>query len=197
MASDALTAWLGPRRRRIGQLKTVHHAVRVPGPGRKWNTEQLNRALVLAVAAEFQGFARHLHDLAADEFALRAAAGRAALVPVLRGHLTTGRKLDVGNAQPSALGADFGRFGMTLWDELKSHRSRAHRWNHDLVKLNEARNAIAHADEPRLVTLRAEGYPITFHRINRWQATLDALARTMDDVTSRYLAALFATARPW
>ena len=92
--------------------------MRVPGPGRKWNTDQLNRSLVLAVAAEFQGFARDLHDVCVDAFVAEAAPRNAALRTVLRAQLTENRALDKWNATPGNLGADFGRFGIALWPDL-------------------------------------------------------------------------------
>lgn len=197
MPSAALASWQGLRRDRIRQLRSVHDAVRVPGPGRKWNTEQLNRALVLALAAEFQGFARDLHDLAADVFVTEAAHGNPTLARVLQRHLTVNRQLSRGNAQPGALGADFGRLGLELWDDLAANDQRATAWNRDLSRLNDARNAIAHAEEARLAALRAAGYPITLRQFILWRRALDGLASAMDDVTSSHLARLFSVARPW
>jgi hypothetical protein len=197
MASAALASWRGARRARIEQLKSAHDAVRVPGPGRKWNTEQLNRALVLVVMSEFQGFARDLHDLAVDVFVTRAADGNQPLGAVIRGHLTSDRKLSKGNANPGALGSDFGRLGLALWPALAAHHPAAPGWNHALESLNEARNAIAHADEARLLRLRSEGHPITLREIKRWRSTLDALSATLDAVVSRHLADLFAASAPW
>jgi hypothetical protein len=44
---------------------------------------QLNRALVLLLAAEFQGFGRELHDLASPTFSRWAALGNASLGQVI------------------------------------------------------------------------------------------------------------------
>jgi hypothetical protein len=130
------------------------------GPGRRWRTEQLNWALVLRLAAEFQGFARDLHDLAVDEFVAVSARGDPALTGVLRALATRGRALDRGNAHPSALGDDYGRLGLTFWDALRTADHRARSWQDDLSALIRARNAIAHADEGALIKLRDEGYPL-------------------------------------
>ncbi len=74
------------------------------------------------------------------------------------------------------LGADFALLGMTLWAALEAANPRAATWNKALSALNEARNAIAHAEEGRLIALRADGYPMTLGTIRRWERTLDALA---------------------
>jgi hypothetical protein len=93
--------------------------------------------------------------------------------------MTGNRQLDNGNAHPGSLGADFSLLGMALWDALKTAHPRATAWNNDLSALNEARNAIAHAEEGRLVSsprwIRTSqqaveqivGQPISPHRDDR------------------------------
>jgi len=85
-----------------------------PAPGRRWRTAVLNEALVLRLAAEFQGFARDLHDLACDLFALWTAPLNPAVERVVRASLAEGRELDRGNAHPGSIGRDFGRFGFEV-----------------------------------------------------------------------------------
>jgi hypothetical protein len=146
------------------------------GPGRRWRTEQVNWALTLRLAGEFQGFARDLHDLVVDHFVLIVVQANPPLENVLRSRMTGNRQLDKGNAHPGSLGADFALLGMTLWAALEAANPRAATWNKALSALNEARNAIAHAEEGRLIALRADGYPMTLGTIRRWERTLDALA---------------------
>jgi hypothetical protein len=197
MASSALEAWQIQRQRRIDELLAAHAIVGGSGPGRRWDTEQLNWALTLRVAGEFQGFARDLHDLAVDHFVTVVARGDDRLSLVLRLQLTENRTLDRGNATPGAIGADYRRFGLSLWDALRSADYRAHLWNRKLELLNEARNAIAHANDAKLVALRERGYPIKLKTVRRWKDALDGLAATMDDVVSDYLDSLLGGGRPW
>lgn len=196
MPSRALTTWQRTRRGRIEHLKALNDALRLPGPGRRWNTEQLNRSLVIAVTSEFQGFARDLHDVAVEVFVAEAARGNAALAAVIRGHLTD-RQLSRGNAAPAVLDADFRGLGLALWPSLEAIDTSAPDWRYDLDRLNTARNAIAHADEAKLTALRAEGCTTRLLQVNRWLRTLDVLAPAMDEVTSAHLASLFGIARPW
>jgi hypothetical protein len=62
MTSVALQAWRSTRANRLDRLQSAHTAIGGSGPGRRWLTEELNHALILRLAAEFQGFARELHD---------------------------------------------------------------------------------------------------------------------------------------
>lgn len=61
MTSAALAGWQEERAERLAQLVDAHQSVGGSGPGRRVGTEQLNWALILRVASEFQGFARQLH----------------------------------------------------------------------------------------------------------------------------------------
>jgi hypothetical protein len=195
--SVAHQTWCGQRQHRIDQLLQAHKTLGGSGPGRRWRTEQVNWALTLRLAGEFQGFARDLHDLAVDHFVGVVAKANPLLANVLRARVTGNRQLDKGNAHPGSLGADFALLGMTLWAALETANPRALVWNRELTALNEARNAIAHAEEGRLIALRADGYPITLETIRRWKRALDALAGTMDDVVSDYLDILLGAGRPW
>ena len=143
VTSDALGEWRGPRADRLDELVGAHQRISGTRPGRRWETEQLNWALVLRLAGEFQGFARDLHDLAADAVAEKAGGPLRGLV---KSSLVFGRKLDRGNAEPGALGEDFGRFGMDWWPVLQARTPRTKGRQEELVRLNRARNAIALPD---------------------------------------------------
>jgi hypothetical protein len=195
--STAYAAWFGYRQARIDQLRMAHRTVGGSGPGRRWATEQLNWALTLRLAGEFQGFARELHDVAVDHLVLVVAGGNAGLASVLRAGMTAHRQLDKGNANPGTLGDDYRRLGIRLWPDLRAASYRATVWNRNLDLLNEARNAIAHADETTLRDLRTRGYPITLTTVNRWKSSLDGLVRAMDDVVGAYLGRSLGTGSPW
>jgi len=195
--SDAYRVWSTGRQARIDELLAAHAAVEGIGPGRRWRTSQLNWALTLRVAGEFQGFARDLHTLAVDHFVASVAGSNTTLANVLRVRLTGNRQLDRGNAQPGSLGADFGLLGMKLWDLLEAADPWTVQRRVNLEKLNEARNAVAHANEAERAKIAQAGYPMQLPTIRRWRRTLDGLARTMDDVVSDYLDGLLGAGKPW
>jgi hypothetical protein len=152
---------------------------------------------MLLLAAEFQGFARELHDLSASTFASWAAPGNQVLEQVIKGRLTENRQLDRGNAQPGSLGSDYLRFGCSLWPGLAASEPATVACQQDLDKLNDARNAIAHADEAKLAGLRGEGYPLTLATFRQWRRSLDLLAVTMDAEVASHLGQLFGQPAPW
>lgn len=195
--SAAYVEWSGQRRARIMELLDVHSTIGGSGRGRRWRTSQLNWALTLRMAGEFQGYARDLHTLAVEHFVRSVAQGNVALSNVLQAQFTTNRALDRQNATPSSLGSDFGRFGLQLWSTLRVANAAAPRWQASLEALNKARNAIAHANEGELASMATQGYPMRLTTIRLWHRDLDRLADTMDDVVSDYLDRLLGTGRPW
>jgi len=195
--STALARWRTIRAARLDELLAAHATVRGTGRGRKWRTEQLNRSLVLLLAAEFQGFARELRELGTSTFASWAAAGNAALERVIEARLTEDRQIDRGNAQPGSLGSDFGRLGIDLWPAMAARDvATAGRQVH-LDRLNKARNAIAHADEAKLTALRGEDSALTLATFWRWRRSLNALAGTLDAEVAAHLGRLFGRKTPW
>lgn len=197
MPSMALASWRTDRQQRLDELIAAHQTVGGVGPGRRWRTRELNWALTLRLAGEFQGFARHLHDLAVDHFVGKVSGGNPRLAIVLEKRLKTNRQLDRGNAQPGSLGSDFALLELTLWPALQQADARASGWNESLERLNTARNAIAHVDQPTLDQLRRDGHPVTLAAVRGWRRDLDRLATTMDDVVSDYLDRLLGMGRPW
>jgi len=195
--STALATWRADRQQRLDELLAAHQTVGGAGPGRRWRTRELNWALTLRLAGEFQGFARDLHDLAVDFFVDVVSGGNVDLADVLRERTTTNRQLDRGNAQPGSLGSDFALLGLPLWPALQHADSRASDWGPSLERLNRARNAIAHADADTLDLLRRQGHPVTLAAVRAWRRDLDRLAVTMDDVVSAYLDRLLGHGRPW
>lgn len=189
--------WDGARTDRINRLRAAHAAFGGTGPGRRWITEELNHALILRLASEFQGFARDLHD-EAGRFVVRSLApGNQQLQENLRVPYTHYRKLDQGNADPGTLGNDFGLFGIDLWPDLQAqYPSHAKGWNQKLFALNLARNGIVHDDGARIARVQADGWPLTLHSVGRWKSSLDGLARGMDRVVGGQLKLLYRTS-PW
>lgn len=195
--SDAHADWIGQRQARLGELFAAHATIGGSGRGRRWRTSQLNWALTLRIAGEFQGYARDLHTLAVGHFVMSVARGNTALSNVLQIQLTTNRALDRRNATPSSLGSDFGRLGLELWPTLGVVNALTPRWQASLEALNQARNAIAHANEDELGRLARAGYPMRLSTIKLWHRDIDRLVGTMDDVVGDYLDRLLRTGRPW
>lgn len=192
MPSLALATWRSDRSKRLDEIVAAHQAVGGTGRGRRWRTNELNRALTLRLAGEFQGFARDLHDLAAEYMATAVSSGNSTLEQVILKQASARRLLNERNASPDTLAQDFGRFGLTLWTTLSQASPRSPGWKDSLSKLNAARNAIAHADDAKLKNLQ-----VTLRVVRKWRSDLDLLAGCMDDVVSTYLDGLIGQGRPW
>jgi hypothetical protein len=197
MTSLALTTWRGERSDRLDELFAVHHRIGGPAPGRRTDTQQINWALVLRLAGEFQGFVRDLHAEGVDVFAAWASGGNPALENVITTLLTRGLKLDTGNAEPGSIGDAFNRFGLIWWNTLDARDRRTAERQRKLTRLNEARNAIAHARLHELTTLRTAGFPLTLVTARTWRAALNGLTITMDGALAAHLATFFSRASPW
>jgi len=167
------------------------------GRGRRWRTVALNEALVLRLAAEFQGFARDLHDLGCRQFAAWASPGSRPLENVIHSRLSEARDLDRGNAHPGSIGKDFGRFGFEVWPALMRRDPQSATHNRSLEHLNLARNALAHADVATLATLRSQGVTPVLNTFRMWRRDLDALAANLDAELASQLGRLFGQPDPW
>lgn len=193
MPSASYRRWRTVRASSLEEITQAHAAVGGTGPGRRYTTEQLNRAFAVLLASQFQGFCRDLHSECVDHI-LAVLAPAPALVNLVRAEFTRGRQLDRGNARPSSLGADFGRLGIDLWDELKAYDAAAEAWRQGLELLNEWRNAIAHQDftSPKLGGIMK----LRLVQVRRWRTSCNRLARAADEVLRRHLQTLTGTS-PW
>jgi hypothetical protein len=197
MASTSLMMWAAARANRIKRLRAAHEAFGGTGPGRRWVTDELNHALILRLASEFQGFARDLHDETGAFVARCLAPGNQQLQDSLRIPYTLYRKMNQGNADPGTLRSDFGLFGMVLWADLQAqYPAHAKGWNQKLTTLNMARNGIVHDDGAKIARVQADGWPLTLRSVDRWKSSLDGLARGMDRVVSGHLKLMYGTT-PW
>lgn len=149
MTLAALESWQTTRAKHLDELRSAHRLVGGPGAGRRWETRAIDEALIVRLAAEFQGFARDLHDLSCDFFAASITPSNTAVQQVVRTQLRQGRSLDRGNAHPSSIGADFGRFGFEVWMKLADRDDASSMHRCPLEALNTMRNAFAHAQGAR------------------------------------------------
>jgi hypothetical protein len=197
MPSGSLDTWDSARTERIKRLRAAHQALAGTAPGRRWVTEELNQALILRLASEFQGFARDLHDEAGVFVAGRLAPGDPQLQDVLHLPYTVNRKLNQGNADPGTLGNDFGLFGLVLWTALQTrYPTRAKGWNQKVSALNLARNGIVHDDGAKVARVQADGWPFTLQSVDRWKSALDGLTHGMDRVVAGHLKLVYG-GHPW
>jgi hypothetical protein len=148
------------------------------------------------LAAQFQRFCRDLHSEAASGLAIVVAP--ASLQVVFSALLTQNRQLDRGNAQPSSLGADFGRFGMDFWNAVNQRDIRNSARQAKTEQLNIWRNAIAHQDfvlkGDDLVKIGTTDRKLRF--IVAWRSACDNLAFHFDRAIRDHLTALTGIA-PW
>jgi hypothetical protein len=193
MPSNSYRQWRTTRTAALDEIAEAHAAVGGTARGRRHATQQINRAYAILLAAEFQGYCRDLHTECVYHL-LRVLAPPSTIRSLLRAELVRGRQLDRGNAQPSSLGADFGRLDIDLWTALREKDANSIRWRADLELLNEWRNAIAHQD---FTSSRLGGIIILrLERVRRWRASCHRLARAIDEVMHQHL--LEATkAPPW
>jgi hypothetical protein len=181
------------RGRALDEIAQAHVAVGGTARGRRYATQQINRAYALLLAAQFQGFCRDLHSECVEHF-LSVIAPPASLLNFLQAELTRGRQLDRGNAQPASLGADFGRFMPNFWEDLKAYDPASIAWKSDLETLNDWRNAIVHQD---FTSSRLGGIMILpLRQVRRWRRSCARLARAMDEVIRRRLPTMTGVP-PW
>lgn len=198
MASTALTTWRTTRWEALEQLVAAHGALGGAGPGRRWATEQLNRALFLALASEYQGFCRDMHIETAAVLSDWASPLNTRIATVIATGISSNLKLSSSNARRDNLRDDFVRFGIDFWGELQAHDSRTGSRRKKLETLNEVRNALAHSDDKKLATvLTRETVRLDLATFRRWRTAAGCIAGTMDLVLAKQLARLFNRNRPW
>lgn len=133
------------------------------------------------MVAEFQGFARDLHDLTAEALVLGSGAALESQ-PLLINAATANRQMDSGNADLGSLRKDFGRLGMVRYGE-RLERLDA-KWSVDkgvYQKLIELRNALAHGNQSQLDVIRSrEGGSDSLSATKKRLPNLNRMARAMD-----------------
>lgn len=197
MPSVALTRWRGERAAVLNELEQAHHAVGGRGRGRRTQTQSINEALLLRLAAEFQGFCRDLHAEGVEAFRVRLATTHPAVSVAVSATLGRTLRLDHGNPGPKELRRDFSRFGVELFDELTAANSRSAVRLVALKDLMEMRNAIAHADTQGLAALAQRGIRLNLNTFRNTRSKLSVLAGTLDMVIGRHIGQLFSEPPVW
>jgi hypothetical protein len=193
MPSRAYRQWNRIRSAELDEVEAAHTLLGGTARGRRYTTEQINRAYAVLLASQFQGFARDLHTESVDYLVdvIPHPGFRAAM----REELLWNRQLDTKNANQGTIGGDFGRLGMLgLWtqvDGVFASNSRRRQW---LEELNSWRNAIAHQSfDPSLLGGTTH---LRLARVQRWRRGCDKLARSLDRVLRAYIQSVTGN-NPW
>ncbi|BCQ09674.1 hypothetical protein JMUB5695_03124 [Mycobacterium heckeshornense] len=193
--SLAFVAWKSIRSDELDRMESVHSAITGSDRGRRWDSEHLNCAIIARLVAEFQGFARDLHDEAVDHVVGCLGLADPGLQALTRTAYIRDRDLNKGNPTWNALKSDFQRLEMCLQADIDQRYRRAPQWRKRLQDVLYARNAIVHADEAKLLECRRRG-DLTLRRAREWRSALGALASGMDYVTGAHLKVLTGVS-PW
>ena len=187
MPSVSYGRWTTIRRNELNEIEGAHTAIGGTRRGRRYATQQINQAYVVLVASQFQGYCRDLHTESVDY--LVPMVTPVSFQPSIRELLTQALQLKRSNARPASIGADFGRFGVDFWTEVKrnSHRTAARQAL--LEELIGWRNAIAHQDFGGRGALH-------LRHVRLWREACERLAKSFDEVMRLHLQNLTGTS-PW
>jgi len=189
MPSNSLIRWRNERTEALDEIENAHVMVGGSERGRRFATQQINFAYAALLSSQFQGFCRDLHIECVDHIV--------GLVPnhleqTIREEFRWNRRLDRGNPHPGAIGSDFNRLGMDIWNDVYGLDVRNSRRRELLEELIEWRNAIAHQD---FNTVAAGGIPrLQLGTVRAWRRALNALVRSFDTAAYNYLFALSGAA---
>jgi hypothetical protein len=177
----------------LDQVEAAHTLLGGTARGRRYTTQQINRAYAVLLASQFQGFARDLHTEAVDH--LVAAVPHPGFRAAVREEFLWNRQLDTRNANQGTIGGDFGRLGITnLCVQVDAVFPQNDRRRRGLEDLNHWRNAIAHqAFDPAVL---GGAINLRLARVQHWRRSCDRLARSLDRVLRGYIHSVTGT-YPW
>lgn len=188
MPSHSLIRWNNERSAALDEIENAHVMVGGSERGRRIATQQINYSYAALLSSHFQGFCRDLHSECVDHIV--------ALVPEhLQGFMHDeffwNRSLDRGNPHPGAIGSDFSRLGMEIWDGVYGIDVRNERRRELLEELITWRNAIAHQD---FSSVARDGIPrLQLATVRAWRRALNSLVRSFEAAAYNYLRSLAST----
>jgi hypothetical protein len=191
MPSHSLLRWMQQRTDALDEIRAAHAHVGGSSRGRRHATQQINRAYAVLLSSEFQGFGRDLYSECVDHLVTAAPASMQTLV---RTQFLWGQPFGRGNPQASAIGSDFGRFGLPFWDEVYAVHAHNRGRRAMLDELMVWRNAIAHNDFDPAVF--GPNPTLRLRRVRRWNSALNGLCKAFDQVLRNYLSTMLGAA-PW
>ena len=148
--SGAKIVWGNECMDRLEQLEQIHRDARGTRRGRRWDTEQLNRSLFVALVGQFQVYCRELHDEATGVYLSQANATQVRTLGIL---LRQRRDLDNRNPRRDTLRRDFARMGLEIIPALRNLYGRAVQDFERLELLITFRNAVVHGNESEVHAL--------------------------------------------
>jgi hypothetical protein len=177
MPSAAYQRWASSAIEALNQIEAAHRSVGGPRPGRRYATQQINHAYAVLLLSQFQRLCRDLHSECIDFFIPAGISQQ--WQSILRTNLKSGRKLDSGNPNPGNIGADFNRFGIAFWDEVRTLDPINQHHKDSLEMLSLWRNAIAHQDfsDPKLGKSNLQ-----LRQVQSWRKACISLANAFDRV---------------
>lgn len=191
MPSNSLRQWRGVRAAALDEIESAHAGVGGTGRGRRYATQQINRAYAVLLASEFQGFCRDLYSECMDHVV---ATAPPATQGVIRTQFLWGRALDRGNPHSGVIGSDFGRFGVPFWDAVYALHAVNERRREWLDELMRWRNAIAHHDfDPAIF---GSNPVLHLAEVRGWRSALNGLSLAFDTVMRDHLTGMLPAA-PW
>ena len=191
MPSNSLLQWRGQRAAALDEILAAHNRVGGTSRGRRYATQQINRAYAVLLSSEFQGFCRDLYSEAVDHVV---AAAPPHLHGLVRAQFHWGQPFGRGNPQAGAIGADYGRLGFLFWDAAYAIHAHNRRRKAMLDELMVWRNAISHNDFDPAVF--GPDPALHLQQVRRWRSALNGLCEGFDRVLRDRLTALLGVA-PW
>jgi hypothetical protein len=193
MSSRAYRRWRGTRAAELDQVAAAHTLLGGTARGRRYTTQQINRAYAVLLASQFQGFARDLHTEAVDY--LVAVIAHPQFRAAMRQELLWNRQLDARNANQGTIGGDFGRLGiLDFWDQMDAVFANNRLRRQWLDDLNAWRNAIAHQSFDPAVLGRST--VLRLARVRQWRRCCNRLALSLERVVGGYIRTVTGT-NPW
>jgi hypothetical protein len=193
MPSRAYHHWHRGRSTELDQIEAAHALLGGTARGRRYTTQQVNRAYVVLLAAQFQGFVRDLHTESVDYLVDVISLPR--FRTTIREEFLWNRQLDSRNANQGTIGGDFGRLGLVrFWALVDAIFVNNHRRRQALEEMNTWRNAIAHQKFDPAVLGGSIILPLA--RVQRGRRACNRLARSFDRVLQTYIQSITGT-NPW
>lgn len=193
MPSRAYRHWLQSRLPELDQIEAAHPLLGGTAPGRRYTTQQINRAYAVLLASQFQGFCRDLHTESVNY--LVAVIPHPGFRAAMRQELLWSRQLDSRNANQGTIAGDFGRLGVPhFWAQVDAVAVRNDLRRQRLDELNTWRNAIVHQEFDPIVLGGTTVLRLAV--VQRWRRGCHRLARSLDSVLRTYIQTVTGS-NPW
>ena len=176
----ALGVWESERNVRLDELSR-----KVTGDGDATSAQV--GVLYVALAAEFQGYCRDLHQECIDDLLDQMSVLPYRLRAAVALTLESGRALDLHNATAATVAKDFKTLDISPWESIQlRHKDQYRGWRETLDLVNSVRNAAAHSNEEDLAGFMDDGVLAPEH----WKSCLHQLSElvlALHNITAAHL----------